>query len=191
MVPTREQALTILKEYNREDWHIRHALAVEAVLRHFAAELAPGEEDFWGVVGLLHDIDFELYPEQHCQKAPELLRAHGVDESIIHAVVSHGWNLVPVDAEPTHVMEKVLYATDELTGLIAACVAVRPSKSILDMELSSVKKKYKQPSFAAGCSREVISAGAQMLGMELDTVIARTLAGMQAAADELGLRGNL
>ena len=191
MIPTREEALALLREYNQEEWHVRHALAVEAALRRFAADYAPGEEDFWGVVGLLHDIDFEQYPEQHCVKAIELLGARGIDERVIHAVASHGWGLVPVEARPEHPMEKALYAVDELTGIIAACVALRPSKSILDLELSSVKKKFKQPSFAAGCSRKVIGDGADMLGLPLDDLIVKTLEGMRAAADELGMRGDL
>lgn len=190
MIPTREEALTLLKEYNKEEWHVRHAMAVEAVMRHFAAWLGQGEEEKWAVVGLLHDIDFEQYPDQHCVKAQEILTARGVDESVVHAVVSHGWGLV-CDVKPEHTMEKVLYTIDELTGIIAAAVAVRPSKSILDLELSSVKKKYKQPSFAAGCSRKVIEDGAAMLDLPLDTIIEQTILGMRAEAEGLGLQGNL
>ncbi len=190
MIPTREEALSLLREYNKEEWHVRHALAVEAVMRHFAIFLDQGEEDKWAVVGLLHDIDFEQYPEEHCTKAQEILTARSVDESVVHAVVSHGWGLV-CDVKPEHMMEMVLYTIDELTGIIAAAVAVRPSKSILDLELSSVKKKYKQPSFAAGCSRKVIEDGSAMLGLPLDTIIEQTLLGMRAEAEALSLKGNL
>lgn len=190
MIPTREEALSLLKGYNKEDWHVRHALAVEAAMRHFAGLLGQGDEDKWAVVGLLHDIDFEMYPGEHCAKAREILEARGIDESVVRAVVSHGWGLV-CDVRPEHVMEKVLYTIDELTGIIAAAVAVRPSKSILDLELGSVKKKYKQPSFAAGCSRKVIEDGAAMLGMPLDQIIEQTILGMRAEADALGLKGSL
>lgn len=189
-IPTREEALTHVKEYNKEDWHVRHALAVEAVMRHFARFLNQGDEDKWGVVGLLHDIDFEMYPTEHCVKAREILQGRGIDEGVIHAVVSHGWGLV-CDVKPEHTMEKVLYAIDELTGLIAAAVAVRPSKSVLDLELSSVKKKFKQPSFAAGVSRKAIEDGAAMLDMPLDTIIEQTILGMRTEADALGLKGTL
>lgn len=190
MIPTREEALALLKEYNHEDWHIRHALAVEAVMRHFARLLNQGDEEKWSVVGLLHDIDFEKYPGEHCVKAKEILESRGIGEGIVHAVVSHGWGLVS-DVKPEHTMEKVLYAIDELTGLIAAAVAVRPSRSVLDLELNSVKKKFKQPSFAAGVSRKAIEDGAAMMGFELDYVIEQTIQGMRAAAVELGLKGSL
>jgi predicted hydrolase (HD superfamily) len=190
-VPTREEALALLKEYNQEDWHIRHALAVEAAMRYFARLLNAGGEDKWGIIGLLHDIDFERYPEQHCVKAQEILRAHGISEDIIHAVASHGWGLTAADTKPELQMEKVLFTIDELTGLIAAAVAVRPSKSILDLELSSVKKKYKSPSFAAGVSRQAIEDGAAMLGFDLDYVIENTIMGMREAAEEIGLKGTL
>ncbi len=191
MIPTREQALSLLREYNKDDWHIRHALAVEAVMRHFARLLNAGDEEKWAVVGLLHDIDFEQFPEQHCSKAQEILRERGVDEDIVHAVASHGWGLVSVDCKPEHVMEKALFATDELTGLIAAVAVMRPSKSLLDLEVSSVKKKYKTPAFAAGVNRQVIADGAQMLGMELDELIRQTILGMREQAEALGLKGNL
>jgi putative nucleotidyltransferase with HDIG domain len=188
--PTREEALALLKEFNKDDWHIRHALAVEAVLRYYARLLNVGDEDKWGVVGLLHDIDFELYPTEHCTKAAEILRARDIDEDYIHAVVSHGYGIV-TDVKPEHIMEKVLFTIDELTGLITAVAIMRPSKSILDLELSSVKKKFKTPGFAAGVSRKVIEDGAAMLGFELDYVIQNTILGMREAAAELGLKGTL
>ena len=172
---TRDQAYALLTRYNHEPFHIQHALTVEGAMRWYANELGHGDEaDFWGIVGLLHDIDFELYPEQHCQKAPELLREGGVSEEMIHAIVSHGYGLC-TDVAPEHEMEKVLFACDELTGLIGACAKMRPSGSITDMDLKSLKKKYKSKGFAAGCSREVIAQGAQMLGWELDDLLSRTL----------------
>jgi predicted hydrolase (HD superfamily) len=177
---TRDAAYEALTKYNKDEFHIKHALIVEGVMRYFAEELGYGDEsDYWGLVGLLHDIDFEEWPEQHCLKAPELLAAAGAEEDVIHAVVSHGYNLADVDAKPEHEMEKVLYAVDELTGLIGACALMRPSKSVQDMELKSVKKKYKSANFAAGCSREVIEAGAAMLGWELDDLISRTILAMR------------
>jgi putative nucleotidyltransferase with HDIG domain len=188
---TRDEALSLLKEYNKEDWHIRHALAVEAVMRHFARLSGEPDEEKWAVVGLLHDIDFEMYPEQHCVKAREILEARGVGTEIVHAVVSHGWGMTGTDVQPEHRMEKALYAVDELTGLIAACVAVRPSKSVLDLEVSSVKKKFKTPAFAAGISRKSIEDGAAMLGMELDGLIQETILGMREEAEALGLKGSL
>ena len=161
---TRDQAYALLTRYNREPFHIQHALTVEGAMRWYASELGYGDEaDFWGIVGLLHDIDFELYPEQHCQKAPELLREGGVSEEMIHAIVSHGYGLC-TDVRPELEMEKVLFAADELTGLIGAAARMRPSKSVSDMELSSLKKKFKDKKFAAGCSRDVIRQGAEMLG---------------------------
>ena len=157
---TRAQACDLLTKYNKEPFHIQHALTVEGVMRWYANELGHSDEaDFWAIVGLLHDIDFELYPEQHCIKEAELMRERGLDERLIHAVVSHGWSIT-VDVRPEHEMEKVLYATDELTGLIGAVAIMRPSKSVQDLELKSVKKKFKSANFAAGCSREVISRGA-------------------------------
>ncbi len=189
MSSNREKALETLYRHNESPSLRTHALAVEAVMRRFA-RLFGEDEDYWGVVGILHDVDYERFPEEHCKKAPELLSEAGYGEDIIHAVVSHGWGIC-VDVKPEHKMEKVLYATDELTGLITACAYMRPSKSVLDMELSSVKKKYKQKSFAAGVSREVVENGAKMLGMELDDVIFETVLGMREAAEALGLKGNL
>mgnify|MGYP000009011596 FL=1 len=186
MIPTREEALALLKEFNAEPFHIRHALTVEGVMRYFAEALGYGEEkDFWGIVGLLHDLDFERFPEQHCIKEQEIMRERGLDERLIHAVASHGY-LLTVDIVPEHAMEKVLYATDELTGLIGAVALMRPSKSVSDLELGSVKKKYKNEKFAAGCSRTVIERGAQMLGWRLDDLIARTILAMRTVdyADE-------
>lgn len=177
---SREAAWELLKKYNKDPFHIQHALTVEGVMRWFAAESGCGEDvEYWGIVGLLHDIDFELYPEEHCIKAPELLREGGVGEDVIHGVCSHGYGLT-VDVKPEHEMEKILYAADELTGLIWAAALMRPSKSVQDMELKSLKKKYKSKGFAAGCSREVIEKGAKMLGWELDTLLERTLQAMRA-----------
>ena len=189
MKPTREQAYALLVEYNDSPALITHALAVEGVMRHFARMLGEDEEK-WGVVGLLHDLDYQRFPEQHCTKAREILTEHGVDEEYIHAIQSHGYGLCS-DVKPEHVMEKVLYTIDELTGLINATAIMRPSKSVLDLELKSVKKKYKDRSFAAGVNREVIEKGAAMLGMNLDDVITETIAGMRDVADAIGLRGNL
>ena len=176
---TRAQAYDLLTKYNHEPFHIQHALTVEGVMRWYANELGHGDEiDFWGIVGLLHDIDFELYPEQHCQKAPELLREGGVSEEMIRAIVSHGYGLC-ADVKPELEMEKLLFAADELTGLIGAAARMRPSKSVSDMELSSLKKKFKDKKFAAGCSRDVIRNGAEMLGWELDTLLERTIQAMR------------
>ena len=177
---TRAQAWELLTKYNKYPFHLQHALTVEGVMKWFASELAYGDEaDFWGVVGLLHDIDFEQFPDAHCVKAPELLRAGGADDELIHAVCSHGYELT-VDIKPEHEMEKVLYATDELTGLIWAVAIIRPSKSVQDMEVKSVKKKYKVANFAAGCSRAVIEKGALMLGWNLDTLIEKTILAMRS-----------
>ena len=182
---TREQAFELLKKYNQEEFHIRHALTVEGVMRWYAKELGYGEEEeFWGIVGLLHDIDFEQYPEQHCVKAPELLREGGASEELIHAVCSHGY-AITVNVKPEHLMEKVLYAADELTGLIWAAALMRPSKSVQDMEVKSVKKKYKNTKFAAGCSREVIERGADMLGWELSDLIGKTVLAMCSCEKEV------
>ena len=182
---SREAAQELLKKYNKDPFHIQHALTVEAVMKWYANELGYGEEaDFWGTVGLLHDIDFECYPEEHCIKAPELLREGGVPEDIIHGVVSHGYGIT-VDVAPEHEMEKVLFAADELTGLIWAAALMRPSKSTKDMELKSLKKKYKSKGFAAGCSREVIERGAEMLGWDLDKLLHMTLEAMKATEDEI------
>ncbi|NLI21044.1 MAG: hydrolase [Clostridiales bacterium] len=177
---TREQAFALLKQYNHEAFHLRHALTVEGVMRWYAVELGFGDDaDFWANVGLLHDIDFERYPDEHCQKAPELLRAGGAGEEMIHAVCSHGYGLCS-DVAPEHTMEKVLFAVDELTGLIGAAALMRPSKSVMDMEASSVKKKFKDKAFAAGCSRDVIRQGAEALGWEMDELFGRTLLAMRS-----------
>lgn len=176
----RDEAFLLLKKHNKEPFHIQHGLTVEGVMRWYARELGYGEDaEYWGIVGLLHDIDFEEYPDQHCIKAPELLREAGVGEDIIHAVCSHGYELT-VDIKPEHEMEKVLYAVDELTGLIGAAALMRPSKSVQDMELKSVKKKYKSANFAAGCSRDVIERGAQLMGIELDELIQKTILAMRS-----------
>ena len=178
---SREAALELLKRYNKDPFHLRHALTVEAVMRWYACELGFAQEaDFWGLVGLLHDIDFEMYPEEHCIKAPVLLREAGVGEAMIHAICSHAYGM-HVDVKPEHLMEKVLFATDELTGLIWATALMRPSKSVQDMELKSLKKKYKVKAFAAGCSREVIEQGTEMLGWPLDEVLQKTLEAMKAS----------
>ena len=180
---TRNDALKLLEKYNKEPFHIYHGLTVEGVMRWFANDLGYGEdEDFWGTVGLLHDIDFEAYPDEHCIKAPERLRAAGVNDEVIHGVCSHGYNLT-VDVKPEHKMEKVLYATDELTGLIGAAIRMRPSKSAKDFEVKSLKKKFKDKKFAAGCSREVIKLGAELLGWELDYLFERTILAMRSCED--------
>ena len=177
---TRQQALDLLRQYNKEPFHIQHALTVEGVMRWYANEMGHADEaDYWATVGLLHDIDFELYPEQHCQKAPELLAAGGVGEDMIHAICSHGYGIC-CDIEPQEEMEKVLFAADELTGLIWSAALMRPSKSVQDMELKSLKKKYKDKKFAAGCSRDVIQTGAERLGWELDTLLERTILAMRS-----------
>ena len=173
----RIQALDLLKKYNKEEFHIRHALTVEGAMRYFAKQYGHDEE-FWGLVGLLHDIDFEVYPEEHCKKAPELLKEIDASDEFIHAVCSHAYGLCS-DVEPTHEMEKILFAIDELTGLIGAAAIMRPSKSVQDMELSSLKKKFKYKKFAAGCSRDVIKEGAERLGWELDKLLEETLLAMR------------
>lgn len=188
-IPKRAEALELLQEFNKNESLIKHALTVEAVMRHFA-KLNGEDEEKWGIIGLVHDIDYEMYPEQHCIKAKEILESREWPEEYIHAVQSHGWKLC-CDVEPTEKMEKVLYTIDELTGLITAAAYMRPSKSILDMEVKSVKKKWKQKSFAAGVNREVIEEGAGLLGMELDKIIEETIKGMQQAAEEIGLKGNI
>jgi len=176
---TREEAWTLLNEYNEDPFHLKHALIVEGVMKYYAKLLGYGdEEDFWGTVGLLHDLDFGMYPDQHCIKQEEIMRERGVDERIIHATVSHGYGLT-VDVKPEHEMEKVLFAADELTGLIGAVAIMRPSKSVQDLELKSVKKKFKTLNFAAGCSRDVIEQGAEMLGWELDDLIEKTILAMR------------
>jgi predicted hydrolase (HD superfamily) len=177
---SREAAWELLKTYNKDPFHLQHALTVEGVMRWFARDLGYGaEEEFWGAAGLLHDIDFEQYPNEHCIKAPELLRAAGAGDALIHAVCCHGYELT-VDIKPEHPMERVLYATDELTGLIWAAAIIRPSKSVQDLEVKSVKKKYKAANFAAGCSREVIEKGAAMLGWDLDILIQKTILAMRS-----------
>lgn len=176
---TREQALTLLKKYNKEPFHLLHAFTVEGVMKWYAKELGyEQEQEAWGIVGLLHDIDFELYPEEHCKKAPELLAEIGASEELIHAVVSHGYGLC-TDVEPVHEMEKILFATDELTGLIGAAAKMRPSGSVSDMEVSSLKKKFKDKRFAAGCSRDVIKQGTERLGWDLEDLFEKTISAMR------------
>ena len=182
---TRTQALELLCKYNKESFHRLHGLTVEGTMRWYAKELGYGEdEEFWGQVGLLHDIDFELYPEQHCVKAPELLREAGVGEDMIHAIVSHGYGIC-VDVVPEHEMEKVLFAADELTGLIGAAAKMRPSKSVMDMEVSSLKKKFKDKKFAAGCSRDVIKRGAEQLGWTLEELMEKTILAMRSCENSV------
>jgi len=182
---TREQAWALLTQYNEEPFHLRHGVTVEHVMMWFAKELGYGEDTArWGIVGLLHDLDFERWPEEHCIKAQELMRQHGVDEDIIRSAASHGWGL-QVDIKPEHEMEKVLYATDELTGLIGAAALMRPSKSAADMELNSLKKKFKDKKFAAGCSREIIASGAGLLGWEMDKLLDLTLSAMRESEGEI------
>ena len=186
----REQALSLLKEYNKEPFHIQHALTVEGVMRWFARERGfADEEEYWGITGLLHDIDFELFPDQHCQKAPELLRKGGVGEDMIRSICSHGWGICS-DIAPEHEMEKILFAVDELTGLIGAAALMRPSKSVQDMEVSSLKKKFKDKKFAAGCSRDVIRSGAEALGWTLEDLLARTLDAMRACEADIAAQMN-
>ena len=178
MVLTREQALALLQKYNKEPFHIQHALTVEGVMRWFAQE--NGEDvPFWGLCGLLHDIDFEVYPEEHCKKAPELLAEINASPEMVHAICSHGYGLC-CDVEPVHLMEKIMFTVDELTGLIGAAARMRPSKSVMDMELSSLKKKFKDKKFAAGCSRDVIKQGAETLGWSLDEVLDKTILAMRS-----------
>lgn len=181
---TREQAWALLTEYNKDAFHLKHALIVEGTMKYFAAQLGFSDElEFWGIVGLLHDLDFELFPAEHCIRGQQIMRDNGISEDIIHATASHGYRLT-VDIEPQHTMEKVLYAVDELTGLIGAVALMRPSKSVKDLELKSVKKKYKNANFAAGCSREVIERGAGMLGWELDYLIEQTILALRSCEDE-------
>ena len=187
----REDALALLEKYNKDPFHIQHALTVEAVMKWYAKELGyEADQEYWGIVGMLHDIDFELYPDEHCLKAPELLREAGVGEDVIHAVCSHGYGITvgcgkTIDVEPIHEMEKVLFAADELTGLIWAAALMRPSKSTKDMELKSLKKKYKAKGFAAGCSREVIARGAEQLDWELPKLLELTLQAMADSEDTI------
>lgn len=184
-VPSREQAFELVKKYNKDPFHVKHAMTVEGVVKWFAEDLGYGDEaDFWGLCGLLHDVDFENWPEEHCKKAPELLAEIDCDESIVHAVCSHGYGICS-DVEPTHEMEKVLFATDELTGLIGAAALMRPSKSCKDMEVKSLKKKFKDKKFAAGCDRDIIRRGAEMLGWELDQLFEKTILAMRTVEDEV------
>lgn len=185
-IPSREEAWELLCEFNKDEFHLKHARVVEGVMKYFARELGHGEEEFWGLVGLLHDLDFGMYPEQHCIKTQEIMIERGLHERIIHAVASHGYGIC-VDIKPEHEMEKVLFATDELTGLIGACAIMRPSKSTMDLEVKSVRKKFKTPKFAAGCSREVISDGAAMLGWELDNLFERTILALREVEQTSGL----
>jgi predicted hydrolase (HD superfamily) len=180
---SRDDALALLKKYNEDVFHIKHGLTVEGTMRYFAEQLGQDPE-YWGLVGLLHDIDFELYPEEHCIKAPELLAEAGLDADFIHAVISHGYGLC-VDVKPELEMEKILFATDELTGLIGAAALMRPSGSTKDMEISSVKKKFKDKKFAAGCDRDVIAQGADMLGWEMDKLFSETILAMRSCEDEI------
>ncbi len=180
MLPTREEAWALLTRYNKEPFHLRHALTVEGLMRQLALSEGYGEEaDYWALVGLLHDIDFELYPQEHCHKCRELLASHGVDERLIRSVTSHGYGICQDDVPPLHTMEKILFAVDELSGLIGAVAIMRPSKSVQDLELKSVKKKFKDKKFAAGCKRDVISKGAEDLGWSLDQLIEKTIAAMR------------
>ena len=186
---TREEAMQLLKKYNRESFHIQHALTVEGVMRWYANELGYGEEeDYWGITGLLHDIDFEQYPDEHCVKAPVLLREAGVGEDMIYSICSHAYGICS-EQEPKHEMEKVMFAVDELTGLIGAAARMRPSKSVMDMEVSSLKKKFKDKRFAAGCSREVIRQGAEMLGWEMNDLFEKTIDAMRSC--EEGIAGEM
>ncbi|MDY7009851.1 MAG: HDIG domain-containing protein [Planctomycetota bacterium] len=187
-IPTRDEAFALLKQYNSSERAIKHALAVEAVMRYFARKMG-GDEDAWGVVGLIHDVDYEQFPDQHCRKAREILSEQGWPEEYIRAVVSHGWGLCS-DVEPVSEMEKVLFAVDELTGLVAAAALVRPSKSVMDLTAKSVNKKWKEKSFAAGVDRSVIDKGAEMLGMERSDLITDVIMAMREVAEAIGLAGD-
>lgn len=181
----RDEAFDLLKKYNQDPFHIQHALTVEAVMKWYAKELGYGDDaEYWGIVGLLHDIDFELYPEEHCKKAPELLKEGGVGDDMIYSICSHGYGIC-CDLEPKHEMEKVLFAADELTGLIWSAALMRPSKSVMDMEVKSLKKKFKDKRFAAGCSRDVIRTGAERLGWELDDLFEKTIEAMRSCEAEI------
>jgi putative nucleotidyltransferase with HDIG domain len=187
--PTREEALALLKQYNKNESLIKHAMAVEGVMRHIARKRGEDEEK-WGVIGLIHDLDYEQFPEQHCKKTEEILKENNWPEEYIRAVVSHGWGICS-DVKPESDMEKVLYAIDELTGLVVTSALVRPSKSVMDMKAKSVKKKWKQKQFAAGVDRSIIEKGAEMLGVELSELITDTIMGMREVAEEIGLKGNV
>ena len=189
MTPTREQAYELLTTYTKNESLVRHGLSVEAVMRHFARTFGEDEEK-WGIIGLVHDLDWDMYPEQHCEKTREILQENGWPEEYIRSILSHAWGVV-TDVKPEHKMEKVLYATDELTGLITATALMRPSRSVLDMKAKSVKKKWKEKSFAAGVDREIIAAGAEMLEMDLSELITETIAAMRTAAEEIGLKGEV
>ncbi len=184
-LPTVAQAREIMERYNEEAFHRRHAEIVSGVMTYFAREYDPEHTEYWAAVGMLHDLDFERFPDEHCVKEQQIMRELGLDESLIHACVSHGWGLTGVDAEPERTMEKVLFAVDELTGLIGAVAIMRPSKSVSDLELKSVKKKFKDKKFAAGCSREVIEKGAGMMGVELDALIEKTILAMRSLMDRM------
>jgi len=182
---TRDEAFSLLQKYNKEQFHILHALTVEGVMKYFANELGYGKDaEFWGLCGLMHDVDFEMYPEEHCKKAPELLAEINASDELVHAVCSHGYGIC-VDVEPVHEMEKVLFAADELTGLIWAAAKMRPSKSVMDMEVSSLKKKYKDKKFAAGCSRDTINIGAERLGWELSKLMKMTIMAMRSCEERV------
>lgn len=188
--PTRAEAFELLKKYNKNESLIRHALTVEAVMKHFAEIFDEPDKDKWAIIGLVHDLDYEMYPDQHCIKVREMLQEEGWPEDYIRAIESHGWGLCS-DVEPVEKMEKVLFATDELTGLITAAALLRPSRSVLDLEIKSVKKKWKDKRFAAGVDRSVIEKGVELLAMDLDFIIDETIKGMRKAAEEIGLKGNL
>lgn len=189
-IPDRQKAFELLKKYNKSESLVKHGLAVEAVMRHFSEYYHENDIEKWGIIGLLHDIDYEMYPEQHCIKAREILEENNYPEEYIHGVICHGWGSC-TDVQPIETMEKVLYTIDELTGLITATVLMRPSKSLLDLEVKSVKKKWKTKGFAAGVDREIIQKGADMLNIDIDTLIGETIKGMQAEADKLGLHGEV
>jgi Predicted hydrolase (HD superfamily) len=182
---TRSDALSLLTRYNKEPFHLLHAFTVEGVMKWFAQEMGYGDEtDYWSLAGLLHDVDFECFPEEHCKKAPELLSEINAGENLTHSICSHGYGIC-CDVAPAHIMEKVLFATDELTGLIGAAVRMRPSKSVMDLEVSSLKKKFKDKKFAAGCSRDIIRQGADMLGWELDELFAKTIEAMKSCEESV------
>jgi predicted hydrolase (HD superfamily) len=182
---TRQQALELLKKYNKEPFHLLHGLTVEGVMRWYAGAMGFGsEEEFWGIAGLLHDVDFEQFPEEHCIKAPELLSEIGAEEELVHAICSHGYGICS-EVEPEHMMEKIMFAADELTGLIGAAARMRPSKSVMDLEVSSLKKKFKDKKFAAGCSREVIASGAENLGWTLDELFEKTILAMRSCEEKV------